>query len=103
MSDNPTPHPAQIRGNLLGPAAASRVVVSDPAHYAVALAYDKADGAAAVVARGTGLIAIKIREVAAQRGIGVLQAPVLARALFHYAEAEGVIPQRLQAAVALAL
>lgn len=79
-------------------------VVMNPTHYAVALRYDEASmGAPQVIAKGTDLIAFKIRELAEQHAVPVLQSPMLARALYAHAELEQPIPAQLYAAVAQVL
>lgn len=79
-------------------------VVMNPTHYAVALKYDDATmGAPQVVSKGTDLLAFKIREVAQQHGVPVLQSPMLARALYAHAELEQPIPAQLYTAVAQVL
>jgi len=80
------------------------VVVTNPTHYAVALRYDQARGdAPVVVAKGTDLIALKIRTVAQEHDVPVLEAPPLARALYHSTELEQPIPVGLYRAVAMVL
>jgi flagellar biosynthetic protein FlhB len=77
------------------------VVVTNPTHYAVALRYrDGQGGAPVVVAKGTRLIAAQIRELASQHGVALLEAPPLARALYHHVEIDREIPVALYAAVA---
>lgn len=79
-------------------------VVTNPTHYAVALKYDEKNMAAPqVVARGTDLIALKIRELASHHEVPVLQAPMLARALYAHAELDQPIPAALYTAVAQVL
>ncbi len=79
-------------------------VVMNPTHYAVALKYDEASmGAPQVVAKGTDLLAFRIRELAQQHGVPVLQSPMLARALYAHAELEQPIPAQLYTAVAQVL
>ncbi|WP_313077285.1 EscU/YscU/HrcU family type III secretion system export apparatus switch protein [Melaminivora sp.] len=79
-------------------------VVMNPTHYAVALKYDEAAmGAPQVVAKGTDLVAFKIREVAQAHGVPVLQSPMLARALYAHADLEQPIPAQLYTAVAQVL
>jgi flagellar biosynthetic protein FlhB len=79
-------------------------VVMNPTHYAVALRYDEAAmGAPQVVSKGTDLLAFRIREVAQQHGVPVLQSPMLARALYAHAELEQPIPAQLYTAVAQVL
>lgn len=80
------------------------VVVTNPTHYAVALRYDQARGdAPVVVAKGTDLIALKIRNVAQENDVPVLEAAPLARALYHSTELEQPIPVGLYRAVAMVL
>lgn len=77
------------------------VVVTNPTHYAVAIQY-KNDSmrAPVVVAKGADAIALKIREIAAEHKISVLESPKLARALYAHTELGDAIPEALYAAVA---
>lgn len=80
------------------------VVVTNPTHYAVALRYDADSmGAPVVVAKGADLMALKIREVAAEHGVPLFEAPPLARALYASAEIGDEIAERLYVAVAQVL
>ncbi len=80
------------------------LVVMNPTHYAVALKYDDAKmGAPRVVAKGADLIAMAIRDLAKESKVPVLQAPVLARALYAHAELDREIPAALFGAVAQVL
>lgn len=80
------------------------LVVMNPTHYAVALKYDEAAmGAPRVIAKGADLMAMKIRDVARDAQVPVLQAPVLARALYAHAEVDREIPAALFSAVAQVL
>ena len=80
------------------------LVVMNPTHYAVALKYDDAKMAAPrVVAKGADLIALRIRDLAKENAVPVLEAPVLARALYAHAELDREIPAALFAAVAQVL
>jgi flagellar biosynthetic protein FlhB len=80
------------------------LVVMNPTHYAVALKYDDAKmGAPRVVAKGADLMAMKIRDIAKSSQVPVLQAPVLARALYAHAEVDREIPAALFSAVAQVL
>jgi flagellar biosynthetic protein FlhB len=77
------------------------VVVTNPTHYAVALKY--ADGkmrAPKVVAKGADEVAAKIRELAAENKVPLLEAPPLARALYTHTELGDEIPEGLYTAVA---
>lgn len=79
-------------------------VVMNPTHYAVALKYDeKTMSAPQVISRGTDLIAFKIRDIAKEHSIPVLQSPMLARALYAHAELDQAIPATLYTAVAQVL
>ena len=79
-------------------------VVMNPTHYAVALRYDEANmDAPQVIAKGTDLLAQKIREVANAHDVPVLQSPMLARALYAHAELDQPIPAPLYTAVAQVL
>lgn len=80
------------------------LVVMNPTHYAVALKYDEGRMAAPrVVAKGADLLALKIRDLAREHKVPVLQAPPLARALYAHTEVDHEIPARLFAAVAQVL
>jgi flagellar biosynthesis protein FlhB len=80
------------------------LVVMNPTHYAVALKYDDTQmGAPRVVAKGADLLAMTIRDTAKGAQVPVLQAPVLARALYAHAELDREIPAALFAAVAQVL
>ena len=80
------------------------LVVMNPTHYAVALKYDEnAMAAPRVVAKGADLLALRIRDLAKGSNVPVLEAPVLARALYAHAEIDREIPAALFAAVAQVL
>ena len=77
------------------------VVVTNPTHFSVALKYDAEKmGAPVVVAKGRGELALKIRELAKEHGVPMLEAPPLARALYKHCELEQSIPAALYTAVA---
>lgn len=80
------------------------VVVTNPAHFAVALKYDPMrPGAPVMVAKGVDLIAAQIRNVAISSDIPLVAAPPLARALFYSTEIGEEIPHGLFLAVAQVL
>ncbi len=80
------------------------VIVTNPTHYAVALRYQQDQmGAPRVVAKGADLLAARIRAVAGEHQIPVLEAPPLARALFFNTELDQEIPAGLYLAVAQVL
>ncbi len=77
------------------------VVVTNPTHYAVALQYKSGSrGAPRVVAKGADDVAARIREIAAEHHVPLLEAPALARALHQHTELGDEIPQSLYTAVA---
>ncbi len=77
------------------------VVVMNPTHYAVALRYEPGETAAPVcVAKGVDRLALKIREVAEEHGVTVIEDPPLARALYAAIDVDEAIPQEHYQAVA---
>ena len=77
------------------------VVVTNPTHYAVALKYEEDKRRAPiVVAKGMDHLALKIKEIARENGVHIVQNPPLARALYAQVEVEHEIPEELFATVA---
>ncbi|MGH7178276.1 MAG: flagellar biosynthesis protein FlhB [Tepidisphaeraceae bacterium] len=77
------------------------VVVTNPTHFAVALKYDAAAmRAPKVVAKGQDLMAQRIREIAVEFGVPILERAPLARALYRLVEVGQEIPEQFYAAVA---
>jgi flagellar biosynthetic protein FlhB len=77
------------------------VIITNPTHYAVALKYESGKMAAPVcVAKGVDAVALKIREVAKEHNVPVIENPPLARALFATVEVDEVIPAEHFKAVA---
>ena len=77
------------------------VVITNPTHYAVALAYDdKVSSAPAVVAKGQDYIARKIREVALENSVEIVENPPLAQSIYAMCEVGDEIPEELYQAVA---
>ena len=76
------------------------VIVTNPTHFSVALAYKNGMGAPKVLAKGMGEIALKIRTIGAENGVPLLEAPPLARSLYRHGELDQEIPSALYAAVA---
>ena len=80
------------------------VVITNPTHFAVALKYDPAKGTAPVLlAKGGDFMALKIREIAQQHKVMVLESPGLARAVYFSTELDQEIPAGLYLAVAQVL
>lgn len=76
------------------------VIVTNPTHYAVALAYKAGMQAPKVLAKGVGEVALKIRELGAAHAVPMLEAAPLARALYKHADLDKEIPSALYNAVA---
>ncbi|GAA4344368.1 flagellar biosynthesis protein FlhB [Pigmentiphaga soli] len=94
----------RARARMMQAVPTADVVVTNPAHYAVALKYDdRKMSAPRVVAKGTDEIAARIRELAAEHGVSVVESPPLARALYRHAELEAEVPVELYRAVAQVL
>jgi flagellar biosynthetic protein FlhB len=92
------------RRRMMKAVPAADIVVMNPTHYAVALKYDQAAmGAPRVVAKGTDRLAMRIRDLARDAGVPVLEAPPLARALYTHVDIDGEVPALLFAAVAQVL
>jgi len=80
------------RQRMLAAVPRAAVVITNPTHYAVALAYEDGKGAAPrVVAKGVDAVAARIREAAREAGVPLVANPPLARALFRI-ELEQEIP-----------
>ena len=93
-----------VKRRMMAAVPTADLVVMNPTHYAVALKYDDQKmGAPRVVAKGADLLAMAIRDLAKDSKVPVLQAPVLARALYAHAELDREIPAALFAAVAQVL
>lgn len=92
---------ARIAQRLKTAVPKADVVVTNPTHYAVALQYDKKSmKAPTVVAKGTGFMALRIREIAKESGVPILERKPLARALHASVEVGKEIPYELYKAVA---
>lgn len=77
------------------------VVVTNPTHFAIALRYDrKSMKAPKIVAKGTRLNALRIREIATKNQVPIVENKPLARLMFKYGKVGGEIPAQLYAAVA---
>ncbi|RTL28129.1 MAG: flagellar biosynthesis protein FlhB [Burkholderiales bacterium] len=92
------------RKRMLAAVPKADLVVMNPTHYAVALKYDEATmGAPRVVAKGLDLLAFRIRDLATENRVPVLEAPPLARALYANTEVDQEVPVALYSAVAQVL
>lgn len=89
------------RSRMMSEVPKADVVVTNPMHFAVALKYESGSmGAPTVVAKGMNLVAQRIRDLAGEHQVPVLEAPPLARALYRHTDVGDQIPAPLYAAVA---
>jgi len=91
------------RARMMAAVPEADVVVANPTHFAVALAYDGKRTAPEVVAKGQDLVAAQIRRIAEENDVPVVSDPPLARALHSSTEVGQLIPEELYAAVAQVL
>lgn len=89
------------RRRMMTEVASADIVVTNPTHFAVALKYrDKEMRAPRVVAKGTDLLALRIRAIGEENKVPILEAPPLTRALYRHTKLGDEIPAALYAAVA---
>ena len=88
------------RNRMLSRVAEADVVLINPTHLSIALKYRRGRGAPRVVAKGAGMVALKIREIAREHRIPVVEDKPLARSLYRVCELEEEIPAELYLAVA---
>lgn len=92
------------QGNSISAVPKADFVLMNPTHFAVAIKYDeKTMRAPQVISKGADLLAMKIRDIAKNNSIPVLQSPMLARALYANADLDQDIPASLYTAVAQVL
>jgi flagellar biosynthetic protein FlhB len=75
-------------------------VLVNPTHLSIALMYQPGQGAPRVVAKGAGTVALKIREIARENRIPVVEDKPLARTIYRVCELDEEIPSELYLAVA---
>ena len=89
------------RKRMLAAVPRATMVVANPTHYAVAMRYVRAEGGAPIVlAKGVDLIALKIREIAEQHEVPIVEDRPLARALYDAVSVDAAIPPEFYRAVA---
>jgi flagellar biosynthesis protein FlhB len=91
---------AASRARMMAEVPTADVVVTNPTHFSVALRYDGGSPAPEVVAKGQDLLALKIREIAAEHRVPVVPDPPLARSLHATVEVGQQVPEELFEAVA---
>jgi flagellar biosynthetic protein FlhB len=91
----------RARRRMMAAVPTADVVVTNPTHFAVALKYDPTSMAAPrLVAKGTDLVALKIRELAEENDVPIVENPPVARALYATVEIDAEIPPDQYRAVA---
>jgi flagellar biosynthesis protein FlhB len=90
----------RMRKRIMAAVPKASVVIANPTHFAVALRYERGMNAPVCVAKGVDLIARRIREIAEEHRIPVVENPPLARALHATVEVDAEIPQEHYRAVA---
>jgi len=91
----------KARRRILQEVPKADVVITNPTHFAVALRYERGSSEAPrVVVKGADLMALRIREIAGDSGVPVVERPPLARALYRDVEEGQEIPCELYQAVA---
>jgi len=89
------------RQRMMQDVSQADVVITNPTHYAVALQYKQGEQSAPkIVGKGIDFLAIKIKEVARENKIPIIENPVLARALYDQIELEQEVPSEFYQAVA---
>ncbi|WP_051248251.1 EscU/YscU/HrcU family type III secretion system export apparatus switch protein [Inquilinus limosus] len=92
---------SRARRRMMAQVPFASVVLVNPTHYAVALRYERGrDDAPVCVAKGQDRIALKIREIAREKGVPVIENPPLARALHAAVAVDQPIPEEHYKAVA---
>lgn len=91
---------ARVKRRMMAAVPTATVVVTNPTHYAVALKYERGMAAPICVAKGVDAIALRIRAVATEHGVGIVENPPLARALHATVEIDQEIPVEHYKAVA---
>ena len=91
---------ARQRRRMMAAVPKASVIITNPTHYAIALQYDRGMEAPICLAKGADAVALKIREVAAEHSIPIVENPPLARALYATVEIDEEIPTEHYKAVA---
>lgn len=91
---------ARMRKRMIAQVPQASVVITNPTHFAIALQYERGMNAPICLAKGVDATALKIREVAEEHAIPVVENPPLARALHAVVEIDQEIPAEHYKAVA---
>jgi flagellar biosynthetic protein FlhB len=91
----------RARNRMMTAVPKATLVIANPTHYAIALKYVRdQDAAPVVLAKGTDLVALKIREIAEANGIPVFEDVTLARSMYKQVSVDNLIPPQFYHAVA---
>ncbi|MBX3582181.1 MAG: flagellar biosynthesis protein FlhB [Rhizobiaceae bacterium] len=91
----------RARRRMMTAVPRATLVIANPTHYAIALRYVREeDSAPMVLAKGTDLVALKIREIAEANNVPVFEDVALARSMYKQVSVDSVIPQQFYQAVA---
>ena len=89
------------RQRMLADVSEADVVITNPTHYAVALTYKQNEQSAPkMVAKGIDFLALKIKDIARENKVPIIENPALARALYDQVEVEAEIPNEFYQAIA---
>jgi flagellar biosynthesis protein FlhB len=88
------------RKRMLAAVPRATVIITNPTHFAVAVQYTRGQAAPEVVAKGADALALKIRTIAREHGVPIVENPPLARAIYKQVEVGESIPGDLFEAVA---
>jgi flagellar biosynthetic protein FlhB len=91
---------SRMRKRMIANVPKAAVIITNPTHYSIALQYERGMEAPICVAKGVDALALKIREVAGEHSIPVVENPPLARALHATIEVDQAIPPEHYKAVA---
>ncbi len=91
----------RIRRSMIAAVPRATLVIANPTHYAIALRYKREEGGAPLVlSKGKDLLALKIREIAEQHSIPVVEDKALARSMYDVVEVDRAIPPQFYKALA---
>jgi flagellar biosynthetic protein FlhB len=91
---------ARMRKRMMANVPKASVIITNPTHYAVALQYERGMPAPVCLAKGVDALALKIREIAGEHRIPIVENPPLARALHATVDIDQPIPPEHYKAVA---
>jgi len=91
----------RVKRRMMAEVPKATLVIANPTHYAIALRYAREEGGAPmVVAKGTDLVALKIREIAEEHEVPIIEDKLLARSMYDHVEIDQMIPPQFFKAVA---